>query len=71
MDSEFPDSYDLNFSNRPMRMLMPAGVTRAQSMDRLPPMPITMQPVARHHAEGGVPEPAGFSISKCNKSGRV
>lgn len=55
MDSESPDSYDLNFSSRPVRIRMP----------------ITMRPVARHHAEGGVPEPAGFSISKCSKSGRV
>lgn len=32
MDLEYPDSHDLNFSNRRVRTRMPGGVAAAQSM---------------------------------------
>ena len=32
MGWEYPDSHDLNFSNRPVRTRMPGGVAGAQSM---------------------------------------
>ena len=36
MDLEYPDSHDLNFSNRPVRTRMPGGVAGAQSMMTAP-----------------------------------
>ena len=33
---EFPDSHDLNFSNRPVRTRMPGGVAGAQSVMAAP-----------------------------------
>ena len=36
MDLEYPDSHDLNFSNRPVRTRMPGGLAGAQSMMTAP-----------------------------------
>jgi len=36
MDLEYPDSHDLNFSNRPVRTRMPGGVAGEQSMMAAP-----------------------------------
>ena len=50
MDLEYPDSHDLNFSNRPVRTRMPGGVIGARSMMPAPyadlhPSWITVEPL--------------------------
>ena len=62
--SEFPDSHDLNFSNRPVRTRMPGGVAGAQSVMAAPyadlkwflNQKITLRPGRAEETRGGLIE---------------
>ena len=56
MDLAYPDSHDLNFSNRPVRTRMPGGVAGVQPKKKwLPPMPIIGLPRLLSHRQAGNP----------------